>query len=89
MVDDAVMENPAGVTFDLFHSSSLVSGLEETEFMLTNEDGTVKKEVSVSAADDNSVIISGAAVAEPSSATLSLLALADWQAADVARKREH
>lgn len=74
MVDDAVMENPAGVTLDLFHSSSSVSGLEETEFMLTNEDGTVMKEVSVSAAGDNSVIISGAAVAEPTSATLSLLA---------------
>ncbi len=75
-VDDSVMENPTGITLDLFRGSSAVSGLEEATYVLSNEDGTVMKEVSVSSAGGSSIIISGGAVPEPTSATLSLLALA-------------
>ncbi len=75
-VDDSVMENPTGITLDLFRGSSTVSGLEEATYVLSNEDGTVMKEVSVSSAGGSSIIISGGAVPEPTSATLSLLALA-------------
>lgn len=75
-VDDSVLENPTGITLDLFRGSSTVSGLEEATYVLSNEDGTVMKEVSVSSAGGSSIIISGGAVPEPTSATLSLLALA-------------
>lgn len=76
MVEDSVIDNPAGITLDLFRGGSAVSGLEEASYVLSNEDGTVMKEVSVSSAGGSSVVISGGAVPEPTTATLSLLALA-------------
>lgn len=76
VVDDSVIDNPAGITLDLFRGSSTVSGLEDASYVLSNEDGTVMKEVSVSSAGGSSVVISGGAVPEPTTATLSLLALA-------------
>ena len=73
-VDDSVVVNPINTTLDLFGSDTTVEGLENATFTLSNADGTMKQKVIVSSAADGSITVTPA-IPEPTTATLSLLAL--------------
>ncbi len=73
-VDDSVMVNPINTTLDLFGSDTTVKGLENATFTLSNADGTKEQKVIVSSAADGSITVMQA-IPEPTTATLSLLAL--------------